>query len=85
MEIYREWNDLSQDLITHQLLITTPINLHKLNYHDFSVEMELFPAAKFRHDGHEHVNVFSNGKVVITGVRNLTRAEVLVQQVMSTL
>ena len=70
--------------ITHQLPLTTPINLHKLDYHAFSVEMELFPAAKLRHAGHEHVNVFSNGKVVITGVRNLTRAEVLVQQVIST-
>ena len=66
-------------MIVSDQLATTNINLHKLDYRDFSVEMELFPAAKLRHGGPEHVNVFSNGKVVITGVRSL--AELLVQQV----
>ena len=64
--------------VSHQLA-TTNINLHKLDYRDFSVEMELFPEAKLRHGGPEHVNIFSNGKVVITGVRALARAELLVQ------
>ena len=33
--------------VSHQLSMTN-INLHKLDYRDFSVEMELFPAAKLR-------------------------------------
>ena len=36
--------------VSHQLA-TTNINLHKLDYRDFSVEMELCPAAKLRHCG----------------------------------
>ena len=67
--------------ITHQLL-STHINLHKLNRHYFQVEMELFPAAKLIHNGREHVNVFHNGHIIITGVRNLENVQSLINQVL---
>jgi TATA-box binding protein (TBP) (component of TFIID and TFIIIB) len=58
---------LTNTTAVHQL--PYHINLHKLRNNDrFSVDMELFPAAKFRHNGREHVNVFHTGQVVITGV-----------------
>ena len=67
--------------ITHQLL-STHINLHKLNRHYFQVEMELFPAAKLIHCGREHVNIFHNGHIVITGARNMENAQYLINQVL---
>jgi TATA-box binding protein (TBP) (component of TFIID and TFIIIB) len=45
------------------------VNLHMLDYPTFMTELELFPASKFRHTGTEHANIFSSGKVVITGAK----------------
>jgi TATA-box binding protein (TBP) (component of TFIID and TFIIIB) len=46
------------------------INLHMLDYPTFMTELELFPASKFLHNGKEHANIFSSGKVVITGTKS---------------
>ena len=55
------------------------INLHKLDRRHFQVELELFPAASLIHSGREHVNVFHNGKVVVTGVRDVWHVPPLLQ------
>ena len=66
--------------ISHHLS-NTNINLHKLDRRHFQVEMELFPAAKLIHAGREHVNVFHNGNIVITGVCDLSCVDYLLHQV----
>jgi TATA-box binding protein (TBP) (component of TFIID and TFIIIB) len=60
--------------VTHQL--EQCVNLHKLSHNNrFSTELELFPAAKFIHNGSEHVNVFHTGRLVITGVRDINKIQ----------
>jgi TATA-box binding protein (TBP) (component of TFIID and TFIIIB) len=61
--------------VTHKL--EQNVNLHKLlhNNNRFSAELELFPAAKFIHNGSEHVNIFHTGRIVITGVRDINKIQ----------
>ena len=67
--------------VSHQLPVKH-INLHKLDRRYFQVEMELFPAAKLIHKGHEHVNIFHSGKLIITGVRELPSIVPLIDHIM---
>ena len=65
--------------VSHSL--NTHINLHTLDRTHFQVELELFPAAKLRHSGREHVNVFHTGKLMITGVRDVRHVQALIDRV----
>jgi TATA-box binding protein (TBP) (component of TFIID and TFIIIB) len=57
------------------------INLHKLTTNRFSVELEIFPAAVYKHTGQMHANIFQSGAVVITGVKILEQAQILINDI----
>ncbi len=68
--------DIVEDLklMCHSVISKLPynsINLHALGSANFNVNIELFPAAQFKHEGKESVNLFSTGKIVIMGVKSL--------------
>ena len=68
--------------VSYQLPIKH-VNLHKLSPEYFHYEPELFPSAYLRHEGREHVNIFASGKTLMTGIRDLARVNVLIQQIMN--
>jgi hypothetical protein len=57
------------------------INLHQLPASKFLVNIELFPAAKYIHYGSMHANIFQTGVVIITGVRVISDAKLLIDQI----
>lgn len=59
--------------ITHR--IPYQINLHKLDPRHFYMDSELFPAARWIHDGRENFNIFHSGSIVITGVKDIYNLE----------
>jgi TATA-box binding protein (TBP) (component of TFIID and TFIIIB) len=79
---------LSNMTVTHQLPYDN-INLQLLAKRDsrhFRVELEIFPAAHWLHgSGGEHVNIFHTGRVVITGVPSINKAEHLLRELQSQL
>ena len=62
---------LSTSTVVHDL--GHSVNLYSLESDHFFVELEIFPAAIFRHGGKEHINVFHTGRLVITGVQNFDK------------
>ena len=64
-----------------QQLTHNNIVLRALNTEFFDLTLELFPAAKYRHTGKEHVNIFASGKVIITGVRVLDHIPQLIHSI----
>ena len=76
-------SEMTRNMTVSHHLPNTNINLHKLDRDHFQVEMELFPAAKLIHAGSEHVNVFHSGNIVMTGVCELSRADHLIELVLS--
>ena len=66
--------------VCHQLTHRN-IVLRGLDTTRFDVTLELFPAATFRHDGKEHINIFASGKLVITGVRDLDCIATLIEKI----
>jgi TATA-box binding protein (TBP) (component of TFIID and TFIIIB) len=79
---------MSNMTVTHQLPYDN-INLHTLAQREttrFRAELELFPAAQWLHgQGGEHVNIFHTGRVVITGVQSINKAERLLRELQSQL
>ena len=65
------------------LKLTFPINLRNISHsnRDLSYEVELFPAALIRKWHPVHVASFHNGKVIVTGIKNLSMLNEIIENI----